>query len=99
MKAENLSTYPGFFIFEDLDTTRQKPIPLGEFRIVKRFLLFPMKLDGVWKWMQIATIQQQFYRVEYETWCHDPMSGDLYGIKKGHYGQWFDYKYINAKTN
>ena len=41
---------------------RWKKNKVGDFRIVRRFLLFPRTINYETRWLEFATIKQQWYR-------------------------------------
>ena len=47
----------------------------GDRRIMERFLLFPKRLNGEWRWLEIARICQQ-YRVSNWLWPDIPTLWD-----------------------
>ena len=65
--------------------TKNKTIPKeNEKRIISKFLFIPIKLEGEWRWLEIATIEQLYV----ETVLYD------YGMPHPD-GRWVDIKFID----
>ena len=48
----------------DIQVTMHQKYVDNETRIIEKFLLFPIKIDGITKWLETAKIKQKVYQID-----------------------------------